>query len=137
VISQYDGIVFDCQFGKQNFSGIGVTHNWVKQNIFWKFFYWKTNLLGHNLDVIHIKKNNVFKSIFNMAMDVKGKTKDNMKARMDISLFYHRKNMELIYDESRVAKLKTSFVLYKNAQLPVYKWFKSLCFLNGLKYSRN
>jgi hypothetical protein len=72
-----------------------------------------------------------------MAMDVKGKTKDNMKARIDISLFYHRKNMELIYDESRVAKLKTSFVLYKNAQLPVYKWFKGLCFLDGLKYSRN
>jgi hypothetical protein len=56
VISQYDGIVFDCQFGKQKFSGIGVTHNWVKQNIFWKFFYWKTNLLSHNLDVMHIKK---------------------------------------------------------------------------------
>jgi hypothetical protein len=50
-----------------------------------------------------------------MVMDVKGKTKDNIKARMDISLFYHRKNMELIYNESRVAKLKTSFVLYNNA----------------------
>jgi hypothetical protein len=35
------------------------------------------------MDVMHIKKN-MFENIFNMVMDVKGKKKDNMKARMDI-----------------------------------------------------
>jgi hypothetical protein len=30
VISQYEGIVFDFQSGKQKFSGFDVTHNWVK-----------------------------------------------------------------------------------------------------------
>jgi hypothetical protein len=48
-------------------------------------------------------------------MDVKRKTKDNIKARMDIALFCHRKNMKLVYVGSRVAKLKVSFVLDKNA----------------------
>ena len=30
---------------------------------------------------------NVFKNIFNTVMDVKGKTKDNIKARLDVALF--------------------------------------------------
>ena len=52
-----------------------------------------------------------------MKMDVKEKTKDNIKVRMDIPLFCHCKNMELVYDESRVAKPKASFALNNNTQL--------------------
>ena len=54
-------------------------------------------------------------------MDVKGKIKDNIKARLDKALFCNRKNMELIYDESWVAKPRANFMLEKNAQLLVYK----------------
>ena len=87
-------------------------------------------MLRHNLDVMHVEKN-VFENIFNTVMDVKGKRKDNIKARLDIALFYNRQNMKLVRDESRVAKLRASFVLKKNAQLLVYKWLKSLRFLDG------
>jgi len=76
---------------------------------------------------MHIKKN-VFKNIFNMVMDMKEKTKDNMKARIDIPLFCHRKNMKLVYNESRVIKPKASFTLDKNAKLFFYQWIKDLCF---------
>jgi hypothetical protein len=79
---------------------------------------------------MHIEKN-VFENIFNTVIDVKGKTKDNIKARLDIALFCNRKNMELVCDESRVAKPRASFVLEKNAQLLVYKWLKSLHFSDG------
>jgi len=48
-------------------------------------------------------------------MDVKEKAKDNIKARLDITLFYKRKNMELVFDGSRVVKHRASFVLEKNA----------------------
>jgi hypothetical protein len=34
VVLQYEGIIFDFQFGKQKFHGFGVTHNWVKQSMF-------------------------------------------------------------------------------------------------------
>jgi len=51
-----------------------------------------------------IKKKNMFENIFNMIMDVKGKTKDNIKARMDIALFCHNKNIEVVYVRSRVSK---------------------------------
>jgi hypothetical protein len=122
VVSEYGDIVFGLQPGKQKFPGFGLTYNWVKQSIFWEFPYWKTNLLPHNLDVIHI---------FNTVIDVKGKTKGNIKARLDVALFCNCKNMELICDESRVAKPRASFVLEKNAQLLVYKWLKSLHFPDG------
>jgi len=56
-------------------------------------------LLRHNLDVMHFEKN-VFENIFNTVMDVKGKTKDNIKARLDVGVFYNRKNMELVWDGS-------------------------------------
>jgi hypothetical protein len=52
---------------------------------------------------MHIEKN-VFENIFSTVIDVKGKTKDNIKARLDIALYSNCKNMELVYDESRVAK---------------------------------
>jgi hypothetical protein len=129
-VSEYSDIVFGLQLGKQKFPGFGLTHNWVKRSIFWELPYWKTNLLRHNLDVMHIEKN-MFENIFNTVMDMKGKTKDNFKARLDIALFCNHKNMELVCDESRVAKPRASFVLEKNAQLLIYKWLKRLCFPDG------
>jgi len=128
--SEYDDIVFGFQFSKQKFLGFGLTNNWVKQSIFWELSYLKTNLLRHNLDLMHIEKN-VFENIFNTLMDVKGKTKDNIKARMNIYVFCQSKNIELVYDESWVIKPKVNFTLDKNAQLFLYRWLKNLCFLDG------
>jgi hypothetical protein len=79
---------------------------------------------------MHIEKN-VFENIFNTVMDVKGKTKDKIKSRLDVALFCNRKNIELVYDGSRVVKPRASFVLEKNTQLLVYKWLKSLRFPDG------
>jgi len=64
VVLEYGDIVFGLQSGKQKFSSFGLTHNWVKRSIFWELFYWKTNLLHHNLDIMHIEKN-MFENIFN------------------------------------------------------------------------
>ncbi|WMV51044.1 hypothetical protein MTR67_044429 [Solanum verrucosum] len=74
--------------------GYGVEHNWTKQSIFWELPYWKDNLLQHNLDVMHIEKN-YFDNLFNTMMDVKGKAKDNPKARMDIKEYCRRKELLL------------------------------------------
>ena len=76
---------------------------------------------------MHIEKN-VFENIFNTVMDVKEKTKDNINARMNIALFCHCKNMELVYVRSHVTKPKANFSLNKNIQLLVYQWLKSLRF---------
>jgi hypothetical protein len=63
---------------------------------------------------MHIEKN-VFENIFKTIIDEKGKTKDDIKARLDLTLFYNQKNMEFVFDGSRVAKLRASFMLEKNA----------------------
>jgi len=57
----------------------------------------------------------MFENILNKVMNVKGMTKDNMKAKINILLFCHCKNMKVVYDGSRVAKPTNNFVLDKNA----------------------
>jgi hypothetical protein len=48
-------------------------------------------------------------------MDVKGKTNDNIKAKINIAFFCHRKNMKLVYVGSRVVKTKANIALDNNA----------------------
>jgi len=57
---------------------------------------------------------NIFKNIFNLIMDVKGKINDNIKTLIDITLLCHCKNVKLVYVESHITKLKASFALNKN-----------------------
>jgi hypothetical protein len=56
---------------------------WKKKSIFFKLSYWKDNLLRYNLDVMHIEKN-VIDNILHTIMDTNGKTKDNLKAHLDL-----------------------------------------------------
>lgn len=63
--------------------GYGEHHNWHKKSIFWKLPYWENHLLRHNLDVMHIEKN-IFDNIMNTILNVKGKTKDNLKSILDL-----------------------------------------------------
>jgi len=61
---------------------------------------------------MHIEKN-VFANILNMVMDLKGKPKDNIKARMDLALHCDYHNMKLLNDRLHVVKPKTNFALDK------------------------
>ncbi|KAL0446018.1 UNVERIFIED_CONTAM: hypothetical protein Slati_1729700 [Sesamum latifolium] len=90
----------------------GETQNWLKQSIFWDLPYWKTNLIRHNLDVMHIKKD-IFDNIFNTIMDVKGKTKDNVKARLDLQDICKR-DLELKEMNGKYLKPKASYTLSKD-----------------------
>lgn len=53
-------------------------------------FYWKDILLQHDLDVMHIE-NNYIDNLFNMVINVKGKTKDNSKAIMGLKKYCRKK----------------------------------------------
>ncbi|KAK9289285.1 hypothetical protein L1049_017761 [Liquidambar formosana] len=56
---------------------------WKKKSIFFDLPYWKTLLLRHNLDVMHIEKN-ICESIIGTLLHVKGKSKDGLKSRNDL-----------------------------------------------------
>ena len=45
--------------------------------------YWEHHKSRHNLDVMHIEKNEV-DNIINTLLNLDGKTKDNLKARQDL-----------------------------------------------------
>ena len=106
--------------------GHGVSHNWTKQSIFWKLPYWKTNLIRHNFDVMHVEKN-VFDNVFNTMMDIKDKTKDNIKARMDLKDYCKRRELELqVQPSGKVLKPKAKFVLSNEQKNVVYKWINEL-----------
>ncbi|XP_059306308.1 uncharacterized protein LOC132057715 [Lycium ferocissimum] len=88
----------------------GVEHNWMKQSIFWELPYWKHNLLRHNLDVMHIEKN-YFDNLFNTVMDVRDKTKDNIKARKDLMEYCRRQELHLQQskNKNKIIKPKASY----------------------------
>ncbi|KAK2454153.1 hypothetical protein QL285_001747 [Trifolium repens] len=115
--------------------GYGQTHNWTKKSIFWDLPYWKDNLLRHNLDVMHVEKN-VFENIFNTVMNVKGKTKDNDKARRDIALYCKRDDLLLVETSNgKVLKPRANYTLSVDEAKSVCRWVKELKMPDG--YSSN
>lgn len=83
--------------GHKTSRGYGDYHNWHKKSIFWDLPYWKDHLLRHNLDVMHIEKN-FFDNIMNTILNVQGKTKDNLKSRLDLPAICSRKGLHVTSD---------------------------------------
>lgn len=111
--------------------GYGDKHNWKKRSIFWELPYWSTNLIRHNLDVMHIEKN-VFDNVFNTVMDIKGKTKDNIKARMDLKLYCKRKDLELLeHSNGRTIKPKANYTFTLEQKRAICEWVKCLKMPDG------
>ncbi|XXG88832.1 hypothetical protein AAC387_Pa12g0989 [Persea americana] len=130
------------QFGKiaalEIINGFGDSQNWVRRSIFWELPYWFTNLIRHNLDVMHIEKN-VFDNVFSTVMGVPGKTKDNDKARLDMKDIYKRPGLELYgTPNGKIAKPHAKYTLSKKQVEDVCTWIKSLKLPDGicLKYCK-
>ncbi|XP_074322757.1 uncharacterized protein LOC141659727 [Apium graveolens] len=54
-----------------------------KKSIFFDLPYWKHNVSRHNLDVMHIEKN-VCDKVLGTLLNIAGKTKDHIAARLDL-----------------------------------------------------
>ncbi|XP_075499249.1 uncharacterized protein LOC142537634 [Primulina tabacum] len=68
---------------EKDFGSTDFRKCWKKKSIFFNLPYWKHLHVRHCLDVMHLEKN-VFESLINTLMNVKGKTKDNVAARLDM-----------------------------------------------------
>jgi hypothetical protein len=80
---------------------------------------------------MHIEKN-VFDNIFYTVMDCPNRSKDNLKARLDIQLYCKKPNLHLQQDtSSRVYKPKATYCLHKKQQQEVLSWMKELSFPDG------
>jgi len=75
---------------------------------------------------MHIEKK-FFDNILNTVMNVSGKRKDNEKARMDINLYYRRKDLELkLHSNGKVFKPKANYTLAGDQIKHVCQWLKDL-----------
>ena len=101
---------------------------WKKRSIFWDLPYWKSLLIRHNLDVMHIEKN-VFENVINTVMNVEGRTKDNAKARDDVKLYCRRPELER--DERIGRYQKTCYSLGREEKKVLCECVMNLRFPDG------
>ncbi|XP_026657308.1 uncharacterized protein LOC113461439 [Phoenix dactylifera] len=74
---------------------------------------------------------NVFLNIFYTCMDIKGKTKDNMKARQDLELCCKCPKLRIQFVNEKQVKPPASYVLSKDQAMEVCEWVKGLRLPDG------
>ena len=100
----------------------------AKRRIFWDLPYWKTNIIRHNLDVMHIEKN-VFDNIFNTILNIERRSKDNAKSRAYLQLYC--KINELDRDSHTGKYPKACYTLDKRQKEVLCDWLKNIKFPDG------
>jgi len=74
--------------------GYGEKHVWPQISGLWRLPYINDLLLPHNIDVMHTEKN-WGEALFGTVMDNPDKTKDNIKARVDLATLCDRPRYEM------------------------------------------
>jgi hypothetical protein len=64
-----------------------------QRSIFWNLPYWKDLMVHHAMDVMHVEKN-VCEALVGTLLDIPGKTKDTLNARMDLDEIKLRKDLQ-------------------------------------------
>ena len=109
-------------------------HNWKKKSIFFQLPYWKTLMLHHNLDVMHIEKN-VCDSIIGTLLNIEGKTKDNLNSRLDLQAMGIRSQLHPIDKGNKVVLPLACYSWTLDERIEFCKLLKSVKVPDG--YSSN
>ncbi|XP_073033699.1 uncharacterized protein [Primulina eburnea] len=105
---------------EKNFGSTDFRKCWKKKSIFFNLPYWKHLHVRHCLDVMHIEKN-VFESLINTLMNDKGKTKDNVAARLDMVQMGVRPELAPKFGEKRTYLPPAAFSFTKKEKLQVFQ----------------
>jgi hypothetical protein len=129
VRQQIDGLVLNPEGG---FVGYSQQHMWTHKSGLTRLPYYDDLLLPHNIDVMHTEKN-VAEALWATIMDIPGKTKDNVKARVDLAMLCDRPNLEMKPPGRGKTwrRPKADFVLSKPQRREVLEWIKRLMFPDG------
>ncbi|XP_021729989.1 uncharacterized protein LOC110696961 [Chenopodium quinoa] len=100
-------------------------YGWNKKSIFFQLPYWRKLLIRHNLDVMHIEKN-VSDNILGTLLNIKGKTKDTIKARIDLMKMGIRNDLHPILEGDKVRVPVASYTLNSNAKAAICDMFASI-----------
>jgi hypothetical protein len=129
VCQQIDGLVANPEGG---FVGHGEQHMWIhKSGLTWLPYY-DDLLLPHNIDVTHTKKN-VAEALWATVMGIHNKSKDNVKARLDLTALCDRPNQEMKLPSggNTWRRPKADFILRRAQRKEVLVWIKMLMFPDG------
>ncbi|GMJ08090.1 hypothetical protein HRI_004478200 [Hibiscus trionum] len=102
--------------------------NWTKKSIFFELSYWEKLKLRHNLDVMHIEKN-ICDNLLGTMLNIEGKTKDNVSARLDLEDMKIKKELHLKkMDDGSYLMPVACYTLSKEERK------KFCCFLKSVKF---
>ncbi|XP_042407837.1 uncharacterized protein LOC121997478 [Zingiber officinale] len=121
---------------EKDLEAINFRKCWKKKSIFFNIPYWKHLHVRHCLDVMHIEKN-VFESLINTLMNVKGKTKDNVAARLDMVEMGIRPELTPIVREKRTYLPFAACSFTKKEKLQVCKSLKDIKVPEGFSSNMN
>ena len=91
-----------------------------KRRIFWDLPFWSSNMIQHNLDVMHIQKN-VFDNVCRTVLSFDDKTKDNRQSRQDTLKFCNRPQLAM---DSNGKYPKAIYTIDKEARAILFNWVK-------------
>ncbi|CAL8116200.1 unnamed protein product [Prunus armeniaca] len=107
------------------------THmNWTHKPMFFELPYWSKLKLRHNLDVMHVKKN-VFDTLVGTILDIEGKTKDTIKARLDLERMGIRRGLWMNRDNDKARRDLAFFSMKPNDKKEFLKFVSSVKFPDG------
>ena len=117
---------------KGGFIGYGQDHMWTHISGLTRLPYFNDLLLPHNIDVMHTEKN-VAEALWATLMDITDKTKDNVKARLDLATLCDRPKlvMKPPAPGNKWKRPHADFVLKKDERKEVLRWIQTLMFPDG------
>ena len=127
-------IIFGKGQKKQFLEGHGQFHNWKKHNIFFELLYWRTLLLCHNLDVMHVEKKK-FDSVIGTIMNIKDKKKDSLSTCLDLKEMDIRHTLHPIEVNGKIELPPACYSLSNDEKMAICLWIENLKFPDG--YSAN
>ncbi|CAL8122898.1 unnamed protein product [Prunus armeniaca] len=96
-------------FGKNSYSDqTFYTFELDTQAYFFELPYWSKIKLRHNLDIMHVEKN-IFDTLMGTILDIDGKTKDTIKARLDLERMGIRRGLWMNRDGDKARRDLTFF----------------------------
>ncbi|CAL8992071.1 unnamed protein product [Prunus brigantina] len=118
-------------FGKTVTRTRPATHlNWTHKSMFFELPYWSKLKLRHNLDVMHVEKN-VFDTLVGTILDIEGKTKDTIKARLDLERMGIRRGLWMNRDGDKARRDLAFFAMKPNDKKDFLRFVSSVKFPDG------
>ena len=123
--SEFCQVPFGKTGTKRKWDDTNSLYGWRKKSIFFELPYWSKLKLRHNLDVMHIEKN-VSENIIGTLMNIKGKTKDTLKARLDLVEMEIRGDLHPIVEGDKVCVPVGCYTLRGNKKSAFCELFSNL-----------